>query len=538
MTPGQRTARSGHTDVDTPVLVVGAGPVGATLALELAHHGITSVVVDRARHASRHPKMDFLNARSMELLRRLGLTDAIRDRGVPADHEFTFMWMRDFTAPPVSRWSYPSVTEARATMAATNDGTQPLEPYQRIIGSSLEQLGRERCAEHDLVDLRAGHVFESLHQEDDAVRAEVVDSATGTRYSITARYLVACDGANSAVRDAAGIGVDEFGPTRQHCITYFRSTDPALTRYGRFFLANTVAGLTLVSRDGTSTWTATFPIPEDEDFTGDPMPVIRQRLGVDIAVDEVMSVAQWRGRFGVARSYRAGRVFLAGDAAHQFFPTGGHGANTGLGDAVDLGWKLAAVVSGWGGERLLASYEAERQPVARFNREMSFNLLDVWRRFPTLAADGATDAMLAGFLAQDRYQINNIGIHFGYRYGRSPVVWPEDGAEPRWEWQQIVPTTWPGARLPSVRLANGRELHDLLGPELSLLDLSGAHAGKPIAEEAARIGLPLSYLVCDDEHVREVCERDLILVRPDQHVAWRGNNAPESCHELLGLIVG
>ncbi|WP_137815751.1 FAD-dependent monooxygenase [Gandjariella thermophila] len=519
-----------------PVLVVGAGPVGATVALELAHHGVRSIVVDRARGASRHPKMDFVNARSMELLRRLGLTDDIRARGVPGDQAFNFFWMRSFAEPPVAEWRYLSVDTLREEMARTNDGSLPREPYQRIVGSMLEQLGRDRCAAAELVDLREGWTFQGLRQDAEGVTADVlVDGRTRT---IRARYLVGCDGANSAVRSAVGIGVDEYGPQRHHVISYFRSADPALTRYGRFFLANTTLGLTLVSRDGDATWTATFPLADGEQSTGDPLPVIRQRLGVDIAVDELINVAQWRGRFGVARRYRAGRVFLAGDSAHQFFPTGGHGANTGIADAVDIGWKLAAVLDGWGGPGLLDSYEAERRPVALFNREMSFNLLEVWRRFPQLAAEGAGRPQLAGFLRQDGYQINNIGIHCGYRYRDSPVICHEDGEEPAWEWGRIVPTTWPGGRAPSVRLADRTELYDLLGPGLTLLDFSGSQAGKPIAQEAQRLGVPLAHLAVDDEGSRTVWERDLVLVRPDQHVAWRGNEPPDDCAGVLDRVCG
>ncbi|MFF3330836.1 FAD-dependent monooxygenase [Streptomyces sp. NPDC002888] len=523
---------------EAPVLVVGAGPVGSTLALELAHHGVASIVVERSPRASRHPKMDFVNARSMELLRRLGLADAIRELGVPSDHAFNFLWTQGFDEAPVAEWTYPSVDELRDLMARVNDGSMPREPYQRVLGSLLEELGRRRCREHERVDLREGWSFESLTQDEAGVSAQVVETATGRREHVRARYLVGCDGAGSAVGRAAGIPVDELGPRAQHCDVYFRSTDPALHRHGRFFLAVSARGLTLVSRDGSRTWTGTFPLTGDEGPDLDPVAVIRERLGLDFEVDEVLTVAHWEGRLAVARRYAEGSVFLAGDAAHQFFPTGGHGANTGLGDAVDLGWKLAAVLNGWGGPGLPASYEAERRPVALFNREMCFNLLEVWRRFPALHAGGAGRAQLAGFLEHERYQISNIGIHFGHRYDASPVVCHEDGPQPAWEWRRIVPTTWPGGRLPSVRLGDGTELFDLLGRELTLLDASGAGAGKPLADEAAKRGLPLTLVSVDDADVRAVLERDLVLVRPDHHVAWRGDSAPSDCASVLGRISG
>ncbi len=526
------------TGAPAPVLVVGAGPVGSTLALELARYGVASTVVDRATAPSRHPKMDFVNARSMELLRRLGLSEALRELGVPSDQAFNFLWTQGFDAPPITEWTYASVDELRQQMAATNDGTMPREPYQRVLGSLLEELGRERCRASELVDLREGWALEELQQDACGVTALVVHGETGQRDLIRARYLVACDGANSVVRRKVGVPIDEIGPAAQHCDVYFRSTDPGLYQHGRFFLAISSRGLTLVSRDGCQTWTGTFPLPGDEPFDGDPVPVIQQRLGIDFEVDEVLAVAQWRGSLGVARSYRRGSVFFAGDAAHVFFPTGGHGANTGIGDAVDLGWKLAAVVNGWGGELLLDSYEAERRPVALFNREMCFNLLEVWRRFPTLAAEGAGRAQLAGYLEHERYQINNIGIHLGYRYRDSPVICHENGEEPPWDWQRIVATTWPGGRLPSVRMGDGFELFDLLGRELTLLDASGANTGKRMAEEAVRMGIPLTYLTVNDENARAVWAHDLVLVRPDQHVAWRGHEAPADCAAVLRRVCG
>src|SRR5262249_28395967 len=157
---------------------------------------------------------------------------------------------------------------------------------------------------------------------------------------------------------------------------------------------------------------------------------------------------------------------------------------------------------------------------------MCANLLEVWRRFPALAAHGASRGQLAAFLDRERYQVDNLGIHFGHRYTTSPVIWPEDGEEPPWERQRIVPTTWPGARLPSVRLADGRGLYDLLGPELPPPAAPGANAGKALVAEADRLEVPVRHLTVDDDHVTAVLERPLVLVRPDQHVAWRGTDSP------------
>lgn len=522
-------------DADCPVVIVGAGPVGSILALTLARHGVDSIVIERSTCATRHPKMDYINARSMELLRRLGLADELREVGVPTDQDFNFFWTQGFDQEPVCEWSSGSVDVLREQMASCNDGSLPREPYQRVIGSRLEDLTRRRCRESELIDLREGWNFVGLSQDDHGVRVAIADR-TGCHQQVHGRFVVGCDGTNSAVRKAIEIPVDELGPVSQNVNVYFRSSDPALLRYGRFFLAVVGTGVTLVSRDGADTWTGVFPRVDGKPFQGDPIPELSSRLGIDLKVDSVMSVANWDNRLAVVRGYRLGNVFLAGDSAHQFFPSGGHGANTGIADAADLGWKLAAVINGWAHTSLLDSYEAERRRVALFNREMCFNLMEVWRRFIFLNREKSSRAEMAGYLEHQRFHSNNTGIHLGYRYNGSPIIAEEDGQEPSWHSHRFVPTTWPGGRLPSIRLEHGAELFDLLGPEFTLVDLSGSSAGLPIALEAARLGVPVEHIELADSNVRSVYERDLVLVRPDQHVAWRGHEAPADVTALLGCV--
>ncbi|MFI6498049.1 FAD-dependent monooxygenase [Nonomuraea typhae] len=518
-----------------PIVIVGAGPVGTVLALELARHGVRSVLIDKHARPSPHPKMDYLNGRSMELLRRLGVVEEIRARGVGAEHAFTFIWSRSFLEPPLATWEYLSVAEVRARIAETNDGTSPLEPYQRLPGNVLEELLRAEAARTPLVDLRLGTALTGLEDTGEEVVATLVTDGGESR--MRARYLVGCDGAGSTVREKAQIALSRSGPAEEFLDVYFRSSDPALRRHGRFFLAIVAGGITLVSRDERDTWTGFFPVFEASD-ADDPVATMRRRLGVDFAVDACMNVARWRGSMAVAEAYRRGSVFLAGDAAHQFYPTGGHGANTGIGDAADLGWKLAAVLNGWAGAGALDSYEAERRPVALFNREMCHNLLEVWRRFPQLAADGASREHLAGFLEQDRYQIENLGIYFDYRYTGSPIVASERGRPPAWSWRGITPTTWPGSRVPSVVLDEGSAIFDRLGPGFTLVDFTPGGDGAGVLDGAAARGMPVTHLRIDDKNAREVWGHDLVLVRPDQHSAWRGDVPPADWGPLLDRVRG
>jgi len=526
--------------VDTPVLVVGAGPVGSVLALELARHGTPSIVLERSAGPPKFPKMDYVNGRSMEFLDRLGLSGEIRARGVASDQPANFVFTRDASEPPITIWRYPSVADVAASNARITDGTAPAQAYQRVQGSLLEEVLRAAASSHPLVDLREGCRFTGYSQTGSGVIVSATANGTGAAQSITARYLVACDGAASAVRTGTGIPVSAAGQPTRHCSLYFTSADPVLRRHGPAFLTVTAKGLNLVSRDGARTWTASFLVRDDQPIE-DPVAVMWYRFGLEFAVDELLDVSYWQGALRVAAAYRAGPVFLAGDAAHQFYPVGGHGANTGIADAVDLGWKLAAVVSGWAGPGLLDSYEAERRPVALFNREMCANLMEAWRRFAQLSAIGADREQLAGFLDQEAYQLDNVGIHFGYRYSDSPAVCPvrEDAGDtpPPWHWDEVTPVPWPGGRVPSVTLG-GASLYGLLGTGFTLVDLSAAGAGDTFAKEAAARGVPLIQIGCDDAAVRSAWACDLVLVRPDQHVAWRGTGVPSDVGAVLDRVCG
>ena len=522
---------------DPPVLVVGAGPVGTTLALALAGHGIRCTVIERSMRPSVHPKMDYINGRSMELLRRLGVADTVRERGVDDSLPTTFLFTLGLDQAPVTSWHIPPVAHLRDAYA-TADGPAPVEPYQRVAGSVLESTLLDAVRAHPLITLLSGWTLSDLQLDADGVTAMVVDPETKQRRALRASYLAACDGARSTVRRCLEIDLDQRGETSAHCSVFFTSRDPGLRRWGRAFVTLGARGVTLVSRDERNAWTASVPIPRGEPLTSDPIVLVQERLGYAFSLDAVHSVTQWEGSLSVATAYGRGRAFLVGDAAHQFFPAGGLGANTGIADAIDLAWKLAATLSGWGGPRLLASYDAERRPIGLLNRELSADLSDVFRRFGRLAECGVSAPVLAGLLAQEAHHVDNIGAHFGYRYSTSPVIPHETQAAPPWDWRHITETAWPGARAPYVRLPDGSSLFDHVGLGLTLVDLSGLGIGEPLVRKAQGRGIPMTLLAVSDERTRRCWGRDLVLIRPDDHVAWRGDNPPDDWEGLLDQVTG
>jgi 2-polyprenyl-6-methoxyphenol hydroxylase-like FAD-dependent oxidoreductase len=407
---------------------------------------------------------------------------------------------------------------------------------------------RRRCAEHPLVDLRLGLRFTSLKQDDDGVSSSMI--ARDGHVTVRSAYVVGCDGASSSVRKVAGITVDGGGvadgdrgqiaqlPT-VYSVTFTSRDLRKLHRHGYFWHYFTYR-YALISLDGMVRWAlhgmdqATFDPPP-----ADPAAWVRSVLNVDLEIDDVVVTSQWRPQYLIAKRYQAGRVMLAGDAAHQMFPAGSYGLNTGTADAVDIGWKLAALVNGFGGEDLLESYTVERRPVALRNMRMSRHHLDVHFGQMKLIRDGAEPREVGAFLRAQPAENTYEGIYLGYRYAGSPVVCADGfGAKPGRADLRYVPTTLPGARPPSVLLSDGRQLYDLFGPEFTLIDFAGDGCAAPLIAAAGSQRLPLRHAVVREAQARALWERDLVLIRPDQHVAWRGNHAPADAAAVIRRVRG
>jgi 2-polyprenyl-6-methoxyphenol hydroxylase-like FAD-dependent oxidoreductase len=529
------------------VLIVGGGPVGLTLAIELGQQGVTCELVDKRAELGRLPKMERCNARTMENFRRAGIADRIRAAGLPHDVPMdVFVCVESVTRPPLMHHRYPSVAEFFETAHDVNDGSLPLEPYQLISQYTLEPLLREVAEHTPGVTVRFGHELTGFDDDGDGVTARVRTTGGGS-HEIRADYLVGCDGGNSTVRKVLGIELrgDSLLELRQalfHSPDLFERIPIGKGRH--YHIADDRSSF-LIVQDDTEHFSLHAVVDRDED-----MPRLFESVA-GMPVDyETLYIGRWTQRLMLADRYRDGRVFIAGDAAHLVIPTGGLGMNTGAGDAVDLAWKLAGTLRGWGGPALLDSYERERRPIGGRNVAASRKAAQgrrAWRASwaPDIADDTPAGARTRAALAEiadreQRWSNDLLGIELGYRYQDSPLIVFEEGTGPDPNSFQYMPTTWPGARLPHIWLDDGTALHDHLGRRYTLLYTPGTEADVAgLAGAFARYGAPFAAFEVRSAAAETVYEgHRLILVRPDLHVVWRGRNGLPELDRLAALASG
>jgi len=535
--------------IDTPVLIAGGGPVGLALALELEHRGTGAILIERNLTTTRHPKMDITNGRTMEHFRRLGIADEVRSHAVPADHPMAVVWCTRVAEWELARFDYPSVDRRRKVIHDLNDGSLPLEPDMRISQVVLEPVLKSVLEERGKhVEVRFGWSLESFEQDPDGVTSVIRSTTTGAIETIRSEYLAGCDGAGSVTRKGLDIDLDVMDRTRPVYMIHFRSNDRALfQRFGTAWHVQSPIAGTLIAQDDVDTWTLHGPMPRDIDESEiDAQAYLFQLLGGEVDC-EILVANTWRPALAVAESYGRGRVWLAGDSAHQYIPTGGYGMNTGVGDAVDLGWKLDAVIKGWGGPALLGSYDEERRPVGFRARSASAEHMDVRRQIFAAYTSEVHNDSVAGARARHKLgarieELGNLeneahGIVFGYRYDTSPIVCHEDNDAPTEQMAQYVPSTWPGLRVPSLILEDGTAIFDKLGRGFTLLRFGDADS-KPIEAAAQARGVPVEVVDVGDGRARSLYERALVMVRPDQHVAWRGDTPPPEPLAMIDRVRG
>jgi 2-polyprenyl-6-methoxyphenol hydroxylase-like FAD-dependent oxidoreductase len=532
----------------TDVLIVGAGPVGLTLALDLGRRGVNCLLIEQKAAPEFLPKMERCNARTMEIFRRMGVADRIRAAGLAADVPMDVFIVLAMNEPALLHLPYPSVDKARAQIAARNDGTMAREPYQLVSQYTLEPLLKREAERQRSVRVTWGCRFEALSQRADGVSA-IARGSDGEAVAIDAKYVVGCDGGASLVRKQLGIKLEGEGDLlRLHQALYYcpdlydRLPIGRGPGHGRHYHVADAHSTFLIMQDSTKHWTL-HAVVNSPDEMG---PQFERTVGVPMRYD-LLYVGEWKQNLLLADRYRLGRVFLAGDSAHLVIPTGGLGMNTGVGDAVDLSWKLAAVLQGWGGAALLDSYEIERRQVGDQNvaasRYASIGRRR-WRaqyrpliRDATPEGQAAREALAQVADVEQRKTNEMIGAELGYRYVGSPVIADEPGG-PAHLLREYVPTTWPGARLPHVWLSDGVSIHDRIGDGYTLLELAGGAGAAGLPEAFSEFGAPCTTLHVASDAARQVYGCDLLLVRPDLHVAWRGNRRPDNPRELARLVTG
>jgi 2-polyprenyl-6-methoxyphenol hydroxylase-like FAD-dependent oxidoreductase len=531
--------------LDTQVIIVGAGPVGLTLAIDLGRRGVRCILLEQKEAPQFLPKMERCNARTMEIYRRLGIAQKIRDAGFPRDVPMDVFIITSLVEPPLLHLPYPSVAQAQADIAACTDGSMPLEPYQLISQYTLEPLLKSVAETLPGVDVRYGCEFISFEQNSSGVRARVKRGNVSSELS--AHYLVGCDGGSSPVRRQLDIKLQGDANLLQLRQALYRCDglfDRIPIGKGRHYHVADAHNSFLIVQDSTRHFTLHSVVDSD-----DEMKVMFEQAVAMPVQYEMLSCAPWRQNLLLADSYGQGRVFLAGDAVHLVIPTGGLGMNSGVGDAVDLSWKLAATLQGWGGPGLLASYEIERRQIGARNVEASRHASRgrrAWRaayqpnirdKTPEGAATRADLARIAD--VEQRKSNEMIGAELGYRYEGSPVIWPEAGEGPAPNFMKYEATSWPGARLPHVWLSGGVALHDRIGDGYTLLRLAGAQTDSTALSRAFAVcAAPFAVLDVDEDRPRDVYGCDLLLLRPDLHVVWRGNRLPDDPVRLAALATG
>ncbi|MDA0239899.1 MAG: FAD-dependent monooxygenase [Proteobacteria bacterium] len=534
-----------HHLKETDVLIVGGGPVGLALAGDLGWRGVDCLLVEQSDGIIRTPKMNEVNVRTMEFCRRWGIDDAVMNCPFPDDYPMDIAFVTALGGFELARMKRP---------AKKDQVSGPKSPVQLQICSQLwfDPILREFASGFSGVEFRHRHRFEGFEETPDGITARITDLADDSITTVSAKYLVGCDGAASGLRSTLGIGLEGPGVLGHPVHFYFRAPTllddlgvPPTTFFLVFDGEGAWANIRIV--DPVNALWRLMVLDTSPDFdlnTVDREAYLRRAVGHDYAVEWV-GVNLWERRGLVAERYNAGRVFLAGDAVHQLSPTGALGMNTGIGDAVDLGWKLAAVLDGWGGAALLRSYDAERRPIGMRNvlRATEFHgghldfqdYADIAEATPE--AEERRQQLGQELIEKVGLMFRTEGLQIGYAYQGSPICIDDGTAPPPDEIEVCHPNARPGSRAPHAWMGDGRSTLDVYGKGFVLLNLGGGNAASFI-DAAASVNLPLEVVAQDDPDLRALHGAAYVLVRPDGHVAWRGDDIPDDPTGIIDVARG
>lgn len=546
--------------VDTEVLIAGGGPCGLMTAIELGRRGIRSLLVDVKSSTAFNPQANATQARTMEHFRRLGFSNKVRALGLPPDHPTDIAYFTRYAKHELARLRLPTAAEAVEKIKTMTGSWSAAELPHRVSQKFVEAVMREQAQRWPSNDVRYGWTLVDFEDTSEGIRAVVQPVGDGALLQVNARYLVGADGSRSLVRRRLGIEWGgETGFQREFMggkmfALYLRSPQflsvLSHPKAWMYVAVNAQRRSFMASVDGVTEYAfhAALRPGEDPDrwIEDDARRIFAEAVGVDVPI-EILSMGTWlAGHALVAQRFQRGHVFIAGDAAHLFTPTGGLGYNTAVEDAVNLSWKLAAVLRGQAPATLLDSYETERKPLAERNTLYARRFADSVGLFPAkpeLEEDsprGDAQRRRAGehLNAHVRLEFNIPGVTFGGRYDASPLVVSDGTTPPLDEPNAYTHTACPGGRPPHMWLEDGRSLFDLFGRDWTLLALGPeAPATRPFEDAAKALKLTLAVVRLPQPALRELYEATLVLIRPDQIVAWRGQSA-EAAAVVLAQTTG
>jgi 2-polyprenyl-6-methoxyphenol hydroxylase-like FAD-dependent oxidoreductase len=546
----------GGNDLQADVTIVGAGPVGLTLAMDLVARGARVAIAEIRRYAEPpNVKCNHVAARTMERFRRLGVVEKLRAAGLPPDYPNDVVFRTSACGIELSRIPIPSRSERYTSRDGPDTWWPTPEPPHRINQLFLEPILLEHTATLPGVTLLNRTQVVEIAQDAHGVVATALDLDTQEQRRIRSRYLVGCDGGSSTVRKQMGAKLEGTPVIQRVQSTYLRAPGllgliPGKPAWGCYALNPRRSG-TVFAIDGSETWLVHNHLHANEpEFDSvDRDQALRDILGVGPDFKyEVISKEDWVGRRLVADRFRDRNVFLAGDAAHLWMPYAGYGMNAGIADALNLSWLLGARLQGWGDEAILDAYEAERLPittqVSQFAMDHAQKLMKARLAVPVNieAMDEAGERARAE-TGRDAYELNVqqfccAGLNFGYFYQGSPIIVADGEAPPAYAMGSFTPSTVPGCRAPHFWLADGRSLYDAFGQGYTLLRFHAGVDVRPLQSAAGARGVPLAVVEVAGVEVPQGYRHPLVLCREDQHVAWRGDALPADVTGLVDRLRG
>ena len=546
-----------NQDFASDVLVVGAGPVGLTLAMDLARSGVRVTVVEVRRFGEPpNVKCNHVSARSMEQFRRLGVAPALRQAGLPEDFPNDVVFRTRMTGEELTRIPIPCRRDRYTELEGPDTGWPTPEPPHRINQIYLEPLLLAHAVKQEGLSLLSRTRLIDFEQDDHGVLVSLEDLDTQEVRQLRVLYLVGCDGGSSGVRKKMGAQLQGTDVIQRVQSTHIRAPQLAALLPGKlawcYYSVNPDRCGTVFAIDGQETWLVHNHLNAQElEFDSvDRDKSIRHILGVGPDFEyQIITKEDWVGRRLVANRFRNGKVFLAGDAAHLWVPYAGYGMNAGIADATNLAWLLSARVKGWADESILDAYEAERQPiteqVSHFVMNHAQKMIKARSAVPAeIEADNEAGQAARLHMGQEAYALNVqqfccAGLNFGYFYEKSPIIAFDEESAPAYTMGDFTASTVPGCRAPHFWLNDGRSLYDELGPAYTLMVLDASAQVTQLLEAAQQAQVPLKLLDVSEQSERpSAYTHTLLICRTDQHVVWRGDECTVGAVELMQKLRG